>query len=97
MPTGPDCNMATSNIGLMVELVDVIISVVPLLSVVLVLGGMVVLGMFGLFGLFGLLVEGDKVVPRFVHIFSCSLLSLCLCPGSNRLGWRRLSLGTFQS
>lgn len=54
--------MATSNIGLMVELVDVIISVVPLLSVVLVLGGMVVLGMFGLFGLFGLLVEGDKVV-----------------------------------
>lgn len=51
--------MATSNIGLMVELVDVIISVVPLLSVVL--GGMVVLGMFGLFGL---LVEGDKVVPN---------------------------------
>lgn len=56
--------MATSNIGLMVELVDVIISVVLLLSVVLVLGGMVVLGMFGLFGLFGLLVEGDKVVPN---------------------------------
>lgn len=56
--------MAASNIGLMLELVDVIISVVPLLSVVLVLGGMVVLGMFGLFGLFGLLVEGDKVVPN---------------------------------
>lgn len=53
--------MAASNIGLMLELVDVIISVVPLLSVVLVLGGMVVLGMFGLFGL---LVEGDKVVPN---------------------------------
>lgn len=40
----------------MVELVDVVNSVVPLLSVVIVLGGMVVLGMFGLF------VEEDKVV-----------------------------------
>lgn len=40
----------------MVELVDVVNSVVPLLSVVIVLGGMVVLGMFGLF------VEENKVV-----------------------------------
>lgn len=40
----------------MVELVDVVNSVVPLLSVVIVLGGMVVLGMFGLF------VEENEVV-----------------------------------
>lgn len=40
----------------MVELVDVVNSVVPLLSVVIVLGGMVVLGMFGLF------VEENKVI-----------------------------------
>lgn len=40
----------------MVELVDVVNSVVPLLTVVIVLGGMVVLGMFGLF------VEENKVV-----------------------------------
>lgn len=40
----------------MVELVDVVNYVVPLLSVVIVLGGMVVLGMFGLF------VEENKVV-----------------------------------
>lgn len=40
----------------MVELVDVVNSVVPLLSVVIVLGGMVVLGMFSLF------VEENKVV-----------------------------------
>lgn len=43
----------------MVELVDVVNSVVPLLSVVIVLGGMVVLGMFGIF------VEENKVVDSY--------------------------------